>query len=35
MSVIKAIGMWTLQILLGALFVVVGAAKLGDPTWAR
>ena len=35
MRVMKVIGMWTLQILLGALFVVVGAAKFGDPSWAR
>jgi uncharacterized membrane protein YphA (DoxX/SURF4 family) len=35
MRIIKVIGMWTLQILLGALFVVVGAAKFGDPGWAR
>lgn len=35
MRIIKVIGLWTLQILLGALFVVVGAAKFGDPGWAR
>ena len=29
------IGLWALQILLGALFVLVGILKFGDPTWAR
>src|SRR5262245_41281076 len=29
------IGLWTLQILLGVVFVLLGAGKFGDPTWAR
>ena len=29
------IGLWVLQVLLGALFVVLGAGKFADPTWQR
>ena len=29
------IGLWALQVLFGALFVVIGIAKFGDPTWSR
>ena len=29
------IGLWALQVLLGALFVLVGTLKFGDPTWQR
>lgn len=29
------IGLWALQVLLGALFVLVGTLKFGDPTWPR
>lgn len=29
------VGFWALQILLGALFVVIGIAKFGDPAWER
>lgn len=29
------IGLWGLQVLLAALFVVIGIAKFGDPSWAR
>ena len=29
------IGLWALQVLFGALFVVIGVAKFGDATWAR
>jgi putative oxidoreductase len=35
MRMVKRIGMWTLQALLGTLFVVLGVAKFGDPSWAR
>jgi putative oxidoreductase len=27
--------LWILQILLAALFVLIGIGKFGDPTWAR
>jgi putative oxidoreductase len=26
---------WLLQVLFGVLFVVIGIAKFGDPSWAR
>jgi putative oxidoreductase len=29
------IGLWALQVLLGALFVLLGTGKFGDPTWQR
>ncbi len=29
------IGLWALQVLLGALFVLLGTGKFGDPTWSR
>ena len=35
MRMVKRIGTWTLQALLGTLFVVLGVAKFGDPSWAR
>ena len=35
MRIVRLVGMWTLQVLLGALFVVLGTAKFGDPSWVR
>jgi len=35
MRILKLAGTWTLQALLGALFVVLGVAKFSDPSWAR
>jgi putative oxidoreductase len=35
MRMVKLAGTWTLQVLLGTLFVVLGVAKFGDPSWAR
>jgi uncharacterized membrane protein YphA (DoxX/SURF4 family) len=35
MRMVKIVGTWTLQVLLGAVFVVVGAAKFGDSGWGR
>ena len=35
MRIVELAGTWTLQVLLGALFMVLGAAKFGDPSWAR
>jgi putative oxidoreductase len=35
LRLVGIIGLWTLQVLLAALFVVIGIAKFGDPTWAR
>jgi putative oxidoreductase len=35
MRMVKLAGTWTLQILFGALFVVLGSAKFGDPSWVR
>ena len=29
------IGLWALQVLLGALFIMVGTGKFGDPNWER
>ena len=29
------IGLWALQILLGALFILVGTGKFADPSWER
>jgi putative oxidoreductase len=29
------IGGWALQVLLGALFILLGAGKFGDPSWER
>ena len=35
MRMVKLAGTWSLQVLLGVLFVVLGVAKFGDPSWAR
>ena len=35
MRIVKIVATWILQILLGVLFVVLGAAKFGDPSWVR
>ena len=35
MRMVKLAGMWSLQVLLGVLFVVLGVAKFNDPSWAR
>ncbi len=35
MRIVRLVGMWTLQVLLGGLFVVLGVAKFGDPSWER
>ena len=35
MRIVKIAATWILQILLGVLFVVLGAAKFGDPSWVR
>jgi len=35
LRLVGIIGLWTLQVLLAALFVVIGIAKFADPSWAR
>jgi putative oxidoreductase len=35
MSRAKTVVSWALQILCGALFVLIGTVKFADPTWAR
>jgi len=35
LRLVGIIGLWTLQVLLAALFVVIGIAKFVDPSWAR
>jgi uncharacterized membrane protein YphA (DoxX/SURF4 family) len=35
MRIAKIAATWILQILLGVLFVVLGAAKFGDSSWVR
>src|SRR5262245_2886095 len=35
LRLVGIIGLWALQVLLAALFVVVGIAKFADPSWAR
>ena len=35
LRLVGIIGLWALQILVAALFVVIGIAKFGDPAWAR
>jgi putative oxidoreductase len=33
--IIKTIAVWTLQIVIGVMFVLVGVMKFQDPSWAR
>lgn len=35
MRIIKTVVVWALQILVGAMFVLVGVMKFQDPGWAR
>jgi putative oxidoreductase len=35
MSRTKIVIAWVLQVLLGALFVLIGTGKFADPSWAR
>jgi uncharacterized membrane protein YphA (DoxX/SURF4 family) len=35
MRIIKTIIVWTLQVVVGAMFVLVGLMKFQDPSWAR
>jgi uncharacterized membrane protein YphA (DoxX/SURF4 family) len=35
MSRMRMVAVWTLQILLGGLFVMLGVMKFLDPSWAR
>jgi putative oxidoreductase len=35
MRIVKIIAMWTLQIFIGVMFVLVGVMKFQDPSWAR
>jgi uncharacterized membrane protein YphA (DoxX/SURF4 family) len=35
MRIVKIIGVWTLQIGVGLLFVLLGVMKFQDPSWAR
>src|SRR5262245_26585422 len=35
LRLVGIIGLWALQVLLAALFVVIGIAKFADPAWAR
>jgi uncharacterized membrane protein YphA (DoxX/SURF4 family) len=35
MRIVKIIAVWTLQIFIGGLFVLVGVMKFQDPIWAR
>jgi putative oxidoreductase len=35
MRYVKIIALWTLQIFIGLMFVLVGVMKFQDPTWAR
>jgi putative oxidoreductase len=35
LRLVGIIGLWSLQVLLAALFVVIGIAKFADPSWAR
>ena len=35
LRLVGIIGLWSLQVLLAALFVVIGIVKFADPSWAR
>lgn len=35
MRIVKIVAVWTLQIFVGLMFVMVGVMKFQDPTWAR
>jgi putative oxidoreductase len=35
MRKLAAVGTWALQVLLGAMFVLIGTAKFFEPSWAR
>ena len=35
MRIVRTIALWTLQILVGLMFVLVGEMKFQDPSWAR
>lgn len=35
MRIVKTIVMWTLQVVIGAMFVLVGLMKFQDPSWQR
>ena len=35
MRIVKMIAVWTLQFVVGLLFVLVGVMKFQDPIWAR
>lgn len=35
MHILRIVGVWTLQILVGSMFVMVGVMKFVDPTWPR
>ena len=35
MHILRIVGVWTLQILVGSMFVMVGVMKFVDPMWPR
>jgi uncharacterized membrane protein YphA (DoxX/SURF4 family) len=35
MRVLRIVGVWALQILVGVLFVMLGVMKFRDPSWVR
>ena len=35
MRIIRTVAVWTLQIFIGSLFVLVGVMKFVDPSWVR
>jgi uncharacterized membrane protein YphA (DoxX/SURF4 family) len=35
MRIVKSVALWALQVLLGALFVMIGVMKFRDPSWVR
>jgi putative oxidoreductase len=35
MRIVKTVAVWTLQVLSGSLFVLIGVVKFVDPNWPR
>ena len=35
MRIVRILAVWTLQIVIGGLFVMLGVMKFQDPSWAR